>query len=211
MRLLVSGSTVTVARLAQQWPDHLGQLLTPKNRSTRSVTQTGLPWGLDNGAFSGFDPESFQRRLAWAGRHPARCLWAVCPDIVADAAATLRLFWQWHPNIRAAGLPVAFVGQDGAEGLDLPWDYFDCWFVGGSTRWKLSTASQRLMRQAKERGLWVHVGRVNSLRRLTWCYDCGADSCDGSSMSRYGDKYIHTFYRWLRRIEGQRLLWQGES
>ncbi len=207
MMLLVSGSTVTVARLARSWPHHLGHLLTPKNRNTASVLKTGLCWGLDNGAYRGFDPESFSRRLAWAARHPKRCLWVVCPDVVADARATLERFQVWRDTIRPTGLPLAFVGQDGAEDLDIPWKEFLCWFVGGSTRWKLSQASADLVDEAKRRGCWVHLGRCNSQRRLQAAYDMGCDSVDGSSYSMFGDKYIHRDLKFLVRLHRQPVLW----
>lgn len=208
MMLLVSGSTVTVARLARSWPHHLGHLLTPKNRNTASVLQTGLRWGLDNGAYRGFDPVLFSRRLAWAARHPQRCLWVVCPDVVADARATLERFKIWQEAIRQTGLPLAFVGQDGAEDLDIPWENFACWFIGGSTRWKLSQASADLALEAKRRGQWLHMGRVNSLRRLQAAFDMGCDSTDGSSHSMFGDKYIYRDLAWLLRLHDQPVLWR---
>lgn len=102
---------------------------------------------------------------------------------------------------------MAFVGQDGIEDLEVPWDQFAAWFVGGSARWKLSSSSADLIAEAKRLGKWVHVGRVNSLRRLQACYDMGADSVDGSSMSMYGDKYIHQFCAWVERLHGQPTLW----
>ena len=211
MILLVSGSTRTVARLAQRHPDHLGHLLTPNNRnSVASIQKTGLPYAADNGAFSGFDPVRFRRFLTRIAGQP-RCLFVVCPDVVGDARATLALFGEWVLEVRLAGHPVAFVGQDGAEDLVLSWDDFDAWFVGGSTKWKLSQASADLAAEARQRGKWVHVGRVNSLRRLRAAYDMGADSCDGSSPSRYGDKYIGNFVRWLACIHCQRTLFGARS
>jgi hypothetical protein len=167
-----------------------------------TMLKTGLPWAADNAAFSGFDPEKFRSFLdRIAGK--SRCLFVVVPDVVADAKATLDRFWAWHRYMFGMGLPLAFVGQDGAESGSIPWHCFECWFVGGSTKWKLSQESIDLMREAKQRGKWVHVGRVNSLSRMTWAYDHGADSVDGTSMSKWGDKYIHRFCRWLRKLENQ--------
>jgi hypothetical protein len=118
------------------------------------------------------------------------CLFVVCPDVVADARATLSLFNEWALEVRATGQPLAFVGQDGAEDLDLPWGYFEAWFIGGSTRWKLSQASFDLAREAKARGKHVHMGRVNSMRRLRLALRFGSDSCDGSSYSRFHHRSI---------------------
>lgn len=195
MMLLVSGSTRSVARLSGVWPSHLGHLLTPNNRnSVGSILATGLSWAVDNGAFRGFDSGSFRRLLARvAGR--SRLLWIVCPDKVADARETLRLFDQWQPEVARAG-PVAFVGQDGQEDLDVSWDRFACLFIGGSTEWKLSNAAHDLATEAKRHGKWVHLGRVNSRRRLRYAWSMRADSTDGSSASMFGDKYIHRYLRW---------------
>jgi hypothetical protein len=204
MKLLVSGSTRTIRGLADNWPDHLGHLMTPNvGNRVETMLKSGLPWAADNGAFSGFDAERFTAFLGRIGFKP-RCLFVAVPDVVFDFQNTLRMFAEWAPIVRSiTGQPVAFVGQDGAESAVLPWAGMDVWFVGGSTEWKLSQASIDLMREAKERDKWVHVGRVNSLSRLTWAYDHGADSVDGSSMSKYGDKYIHRFCRWLRGLEVQ--------
>jgi hypothetical protein len=42
-----------------------------------------------------------------------------------------------------------------------------------------------LIREAKWRGKWVHVGRVNTLRRIAWCKALGVDSIDGSGFARF--------------------------
>lgn len=185
MKILVSGSTKAVAR---DYPGHgqrVGVLLTPGNWNTvASVLAAGLPWAIDNGAYSGFDEPAFRRLVAASVGQP-RLLWVAAPDVVGDASATLALFARWLPDLRSAGVPVAFVGQDGAESLPLPWGDLDCFFVGGSTAWKLSQASADLCTEARQRGKWVHMGRVNSLRRLRVAHDRGCDSVDGSGYSRF--------------------------
>ncbi len=211
MMLLVSGSTRTVCGLADCCRGNLGHLLTPSNRNgMAAILATGLPWAADNGAFSGFDPNRFRRLLRKIRGQP-RCLFVVCPDVVANARATLAQFPWWRLELAAAGVPVALVGQNGAEDLPIPWDDFDCWFIGGDTRWKLSQASADLAAEAKARGKWVHMGRVNSLRRLEAAYLMGCDSVGGSSMSMFGDKYIHQFVRWVRGLQTQPLLFGGPS
>lgn len=202
--LLVSGSTATVRRLAGEGVPRIGHLLTPNNRnSVQSLVDTGLPWAVDNGAFSGFDADKFTALLDRIVGRP-RLLWVACPDVVGDARATLRLFAEWQPQIKERGLPVAYVLQDGQERRTLPLGYgVDAVFLGGSTEYKLSHDAEKLCRAAKEAGKWVHVGRVNSRRRMRHCYEMGADSCDGSSLSMFGDKYIHKFVRWLDGFERQ--------
>lgn len=202
MKILVSGSTRTVRNLAAQYQQNLGVLLTPNNRnSVSSVLATGLVWAVDNGAFIGFNPVLFRRCLRRvAGQQ--RLLWVVCPDVVADARATLALFCEWHEEITQSG-PVAFVGQDGQEDFDLPWQRFKCFFLGGSTGWKLSRAAADLVAEARRRHKWVHMGRVNTLRRLRTAYDLRCDSVDGSCFSRWADQYLQWALRWLVHLEQQ--------
>lgn len=208
MRLLVSGSTASVARMTSH-REHLGVLLTPFNRnSVDAVIGTGLPWAIDNGAFSGFNATAFVRLCMRAEGSP-RLLWVACPDIVGDATQTATEFERWAPSLHRLRLPVALVAQDGAEDLVQPWDQFCCLFIGGTTEWKLSHAAWDLCREAKRRDKLVHMGRVNSLRRMKIAQLYGCDSIDGSSASKYGDKYIHKYCRWIKhRIVGQPLLQQ---
>jgi len=157
MRLLVSGATDTLRRHLDS--PHLGVLLTPAaGNSVSSILATGLPWAADNAAFTGFDPGAFCGMIAKLAGHP-RCLFVACPDVVGDAEATLQLFAIWQPVLAALGLPVALVGQDGAERLDLPWECFQALFLGGSTDWKLGPGAALLTQEAKRRGYPVHMGR----------------------------------------------------
>jgi hypothetical protein len=184
----------------------LGHLLTPANgNSVSSVVQTGLPWAIDNGCFSGFDSAAFYRLLNRACGKPG-CLWVVCPYFVAKAKETLDLFWEHCEEIRRRGFAVAFVGQDGQEDLEVPWAEIDCFFVGGSTRWKLSAAADSLCQEAKRQGKAIHVGRVNSSRRMESAFLMHADSIDGSSASMFGNKYIHKYLRRIQQIKEQQQL-----
>jgi hypothetical protein len=209
VRLLVSGSTRTVGRLAARWSHRLGHLLVPRNRnSVASLLATGLPWAADNGAYSGFDPELFRGFLAKIRNQP-RCLWLACPDVVRDAHATLERFHAWLPEVQGTGQPLAFVAQDGAEDTAIPWADFCCLFLAGSDSWRFSCAGTGLVSEARTRGKLVHMGRVNSLRRLRAAYDLGCDSVDGSSASRFGDRYVHAFCAWIDGLHRQPTLFGG--
>jgi hypothetical protein len=171
--------------------------------SPASIREGGLPWACDNDAFGAFDAARFRRMLARFAGQPG-CLFVSCPDVVCDPSATLRLFGEWAPEIRAAGLPLAFVGQDGCEDMELPWGEFDAFFVGGSTAWKESLAAMLLCGQAASMGKWVHVGRVNSYRRVRKLHDWGTvDSIDGTTFSKWPDKYLPLACRWLDRLRVQ--------
>lgn len=89
-------------------------------------------------------------------------------------------FYAWR--IKALGYPVALVGQDGLESLPWPPEY-DAFFVGGSTEWKMSDAADWCIAKAKASGAWVHVGRVNSQRRIRHFQLVGVDSCDGTALA----------------------------
>lgn len=200
MRLLVSGATKTL----RSRPDkrHLGHLLTPMNGNRiDTLLKTGLPWAADNAAFSGFDEPAFLKMLDKI-RGKSGCLFVCAPDVVGDAKATLALFEVWESRIRQYGLPVALVGQDGLEALDVPWERIDAFFIGGSTNWKLGPAAATLAREAKARGLWIHGGRVNTKRRMQHMASIGCDSIDGSGFSRFPEVRIPLAERWLDEILG---------
>ena len=70
---------------------------------------------------------------------------------------------------------------------------------GGTFRFR-AAHFELLVRMARVRGLWTHVGRVNTMGRLARIEAMGAHSFDGSQFSRFPDKYIPPF---LARLEVQ--------
>lgn len=160
----------------------------------------GQRWAADNDAFCAWDEGRFVRMLCRVEASPA-CLFVVAPDVPFNARATLERLDQWWWEIRGRGLPVAFAAQDGAEDLETPWDRLDALFLAGSTAWKLSRAAEDLAREAKARGRWVHMGRVNSRRRMRHAIEIGCDSIDGTGFSRFPDKYLTRALVWLRELE----------
>lgn len=160
----------------------IGLMCQPGSHAPRA----GWMWAADNGCFAA--KWDHGRWRAWLARpHPrAGCLFAVVPDVVGDHTATLERFAVHADEVRHLRYPVAFVGQDGATPPGVPWDDFDCLFVGGSTGWKLGEDARLLAVVARDRGKWVHVGRVNSRRRFaTWAPY--ADSADGTFLA-FGPK-----------------------
>lgn len=57
--------------------------------------------------------------------------------------------------------------------------------IGGSTGWKLGPAARALVCEAKRRGQWVRMGRVNSLKRIAYAAEIGCDSIDGTGWMRW--------------------------
>jgi hypothetical protein len=159
----------------------------------------GVAWCADNGAFSDkFDEGKWWRFLEANAYATKDCAFAVAPDVVGDAAATLERSRPWLAKIRALGYPVAFVAQDGFESIDVPWDEFDCLFLGGSTEWKLGPYAREAVAKAKERGKWVHMGRVNSERRWRYADAIGCDSVDGTFLTFGQDTNLPKLLAWTR-------------
>ena len=141
----------------------------------------GFPWMLDNGAFSDkWSEAAWLDALRRWQPYTATCIAAVCPDVVANAAATLERFAKYAPVIREYGYSVAFVTQDGLTLDAVPWGQFDVLFVGGSNEHKLHGA-WGFIAEAKRRDMWVHVGRVNSAKRIAHFWM--ADSADGTMLA----------------------------
>ena len=187
----------------------LGSIHTPKQGNKLPA---GAAWCADNGCFSTGYPGD-DKWLAWLGTYTAeersRCLFATAPDVVGDAAATIARSAPWLPAIRALGYPAAFVAQDGLEDLDVPWDSFDVLFIGGSTEWKLGPAARVLVAQAKARGKWIHMGRVNSALRLRYADAIGCDSADGTFIAFGPDVNLPRMLANLRGVNDQMVLEMG--
>jgi hypothetical protein len=49
---------------------------------------------------------------------------------------------------------------------------------------------EQVVAEARQRGIWVHMGRVNSLRRLAYAASIGCDSIDGTQWVRFRDTYL---------------------
>lgn len=134
------------------------------------------------------------------------CYFAVAPDVVGDAKATLRRSERMLDWIRYAGFPAALVAQNGLENLAVPWDDFDALFIGGDTTWKLGPAARALVGEAKARRKHVHMGRVNSLRRLRYAAAIACDSADGTFLTHAPDRYLPVVLGWQRDVNGQAAL-----
>lgn len=123
------------------------------------------------------------------------CLFAVVPDWVHDGAETNRRWARWHGIVRNLGYRAAYVIQNGCQSIPAS---AQAMFVGGDTAWKLGPEAARLIRLAKERGLWVHMGRVNTLARLRYAALLGCDSVDGTTLAFGPDRNLPQLLRWLQ-------------
>jgi len=172
----------------------LGLLGTPAGATWRQKDHYGF-WAADNGCFAEtYRPGAFKadKWLAWldcAG--PEHCLWATLPDVVGDPIGTWERSSQYVEAVRSRGFRVSVVLQDGLENLpsilDEVFAASDDLFIGGSTEWKLGEAAAAITAQAVAAGKPVHMGRVNSLKRLRYAASIGCTSADGTYLN-YGRK-----------------------
>jgi hypothetical protein len=184
-----SNSGIVVGYLAGRYPGKIGHLFGPTDfPATRNPRTKGpfefCPYALDNGAFGAFasgnewDERQWLHLLKTVRIRRIRPLWALVPDVVSHRDATLKRWEQYFPTVQRLGFDSAFAVQDGLLPADVPANAAVV-FVGGSTKWKwrmLQVWCASLSR--------VHVGRVNSYRRLWQCHDAGAESCDGTGWFR---------------------------
>lgn len=133
-------------------------------------------------------------------------------------------------KIRAAGFPAALVYHDGLEDMidSIDWDAFDVAFIGGSTEFKLGYPGEhggmvedgllfppdederigtarafnwfRLMYETHRRGKPIHVGRVNSWKRMLFCDCWGARSADGTYLKFGPTENAPKLESWLSRV-----------
>ena len=144
----------------------------------------GFPFAIDNGAWTAhttgtpWNAERFARLVYGFGEAAD---FVVCPDVVADRERTLELAHRWLP--RLSWVPrLLWAVQDGMTPADVPAGLGV--FVGGSDAYK--ERSLRVWGPWRAAGgPYLHVGRVNSQRRVRMCMLAGADSIDGTSASRF--------------------------
>lgn len=187
-----------------------------------------VEWCADNGKFSPtrakkgipWDQEGWWRFLEDHAPFSDRCKFATAPDVVlwidgepvGDAEATLEESRPWFPKIRELGYPAALVAQDGMKIEDIPWDEFDSLFIGGSDDFKIGPLRLNrdgspkgevpcapLVYEARMRGKWVHLGRVNSkMRYLFGAKHLSCDSADGTFLRFGPDKNLPELLGWVR-------------
>lgn len=212
MRLLVSGATATLRRLVPTDGDVLGCLPTPHTgNDPKSLEALGLPMAADNGCFNGLNAEKFVVMLNAFREAGVRLDWVTVPDVVANGDETFRLWGRWEPVVKAFGFRQALVLQDGMTRLDVHQLDPPVLFIGGSTVFKLGALAADLTADWRAKGRPVHMGRVNSERRIRYAVEIGCTSCDGSGFSKWPDTRIPLGVKWIRRAmkrkrEGQKTI-----
>jgi len=179
------------------------QLRTP---ATGYARRDGVTWVMDNGCFSNFDEAAFLRMANVAISDPD-CLWFAMPDVVGSHTDTIHNFNVYVHKIGKQWIPrpdfskkAAFVIQDGCNKNDIPWARIRAVFLGGTTKFKMSREAWVILEEAKKRGKWVHVGRVNTPPRIAYFHGL-ADSIDGSGMAKY-DHMLDEAMDTIERLQG---------
>jgi hypothetical protein len=161
----------------------------------------GFAYALDNGAWTAYnsktawDESAFVDALARFGKEAD---FVVSPDIVGGGLDSLRLSISWLHRCMGSRTPRVLIPvQDGMQPRDIVGDL--CRqigiFVGGTDKWK-EKSTPVWAELADERRSFIHVGRVNSQRRLRICQMAGVDSFDGSGPSRFA-KHLAVMERGL--------------
>lgn len=177
----------------------LGQLAAIATPKQGNRIQDGWRWIADNGCYGKGWPGR-DGYLKWLdGKRPRSgdCLFATAPDVVGDAQGTLDRSAGYYRPIRERGFTPALVGQDGLESLPIPWESFGAFFIGGSTAWKLGAEARAIVAEAKRRGKWVHMGRVNSAKRWDYARLIGCDSVDGTFLVFGPTKNLPILLSWF--------------
>ena len=184
----------------------LGAIVTPAQGNHIE----GIPgWVADNGKFGRGWP-GYHRWGCWLRTlPPAGCAFAVAPDVPMDAAKTMRCAGPALRLIRRLGFPAALAAQNGLEDMAVPWDEFDVLFLGGDDAWKLGPHAAALTAEARAKDKPVHMGRVNSLRRLRYAAAIGCDSADGTYLAFGPDENLPKLLGWLRDVNDQGVLWEA--
>lgn len=191
----VNGSPNLVLEWHNGYGRFAGSLATPESGNDMKIAaRLGMPWALDNGCFKTYDPPGIVRMLR-RFRGVSGCKFAVVPDVVCDHDSTLLLFRAWIGTYQRLGYPAAFVLQNGVSINAVPWGSVAAVFIGGDTPFKFCDLVRELVGEAKQRGKWVHMGRVNSIRRIQYANSIGCDSIDGTGFSMIPKQKINELKR----------------
>ncbi|MGV9654153.1 hypothetical protein [Streptomyces sp. NPDC003554] len=87
----------------------------------------------------------------------------------------------------------------------------DVLFLAGSTQWKTSPAAHQLALKAQETGMAVHMGRVNSRRRLHLAQAFGCTSCDGTYLAFAPDTNLPRLLAWMNELQATPTLFGDDT
>lgn len=159
-------------------------MVTPASQRTE-----GFKYALDNGAWSAYcaskewDEQAFMCAFESLGDGAD---FVVLPDIVAAGLESLHFSLEWLNRLLSYSGLFLLAVQDGmtAEHVEPFVGKRLGLFVGGTTEFKLGSLTE-WADVAARKGCYLHVGRVNTARRIRYCSGFGVHSFDGTSASMY--------------------------
>jgi hypothetical protein len=192
--------------------EYWGALITPTSLKQRNIETCHL-FGCDNNRFNPtYSEKKFLTMLDFIEPYNHKCKWVLAPDMVGDATGTLAEFPEWY-KIIAPRYPVALAAQNGMQSDDIPWDSIAALFIGGDDKFKDGPEAAALVFEAKRRGKWVHIGRVNGWRRVLMSAKLGADSIDGTNEHFAPNKFTSKWNAWMMQanniIDGTQMMLPG--
>lgn len=192
MLILLDCSPKKIKEYSLRYDYEFGQLRTPLTR----YKWAERPYGIDNGAYTNFDFLGWVRLIEQSKNYFPEPLFITMPDIVGSAVRTLELYDIFSKMF--SRFKRALVMQDGIEKLEIPWDNLEAIFIGGTDEFKESRTAKDCCKTARILNKWVHVGRVNTSRRVRE-YAGFADSIDGSGLSKY-DHMLEKVLQEIRQL-----------
>lgn len=201
MRYLTGVASNPVIRAHASLREDIGVMLQPRSNLFRHARDFPGGFAYDNGAFGAwvrgapFDARTWRRGME---RVPEGPLFAVVPDVVSDHEATRASWETYAPEVIGNGFRAAFVLQNGCTSLAQVPDDAGAVFIGGDDDYKVSRQTASITWAAREAGLWVHMGRVNTLSRWLRALAMGCHSADGTFL-RFGrvDHMLARLDSWL--------------
>ena len=202
MLLLVNGSTKTVNELISS--KYLGKYISPNSHSHQKsidlIVEQRCIWGADNDCYNSFNQIKYEQMLSRLPRINTM-KYLTMPDVLGDSEKTLTFFDEWYSKLKNEKLPITLVLQDGCKVKDVPFDKIKSVFVGGTTEYKLSEDVRNIINIAKQKKKWIHMGRVNSNKRIKYAQSIGVDSFDGSSFSMFANTLIPKTLLLLKHLD----------
>jgi hypothetical protein len=203
MIVMPSNNTGKMVRdLARKYPGRIASLMSPGGQRA-PIDGCGLAF--DNACFGAFkngtewDFRKWMKMMDWAVSGSHNPMWALCPDSVGDITGTLNRWDEFYWITASYGWPVAFAVQDGMRKEHVPKNA-SVVFIGGSTDWKWET-----LRYWCDHFSHVHVGRVNTYRRLWQSHDAGAKSIDGTGWPRGDQRQKRGLEAYLMESSGDKV------
>jgi hypothetical protein len=230
------GNPTRSARQAMR-DGEFGAVITPAQGMYKDLD--GVELIVDNGKFGQGYPGDVQF-LAFVAKMPADAdiRFVVAPDVVGDAAATLKMSAPFLPVIRAMGHRVALAAQNGLTSGAAPWDDFDVLFLGGVaeclpcgwvkpatekgwkfcpqccrplTEWKTSETAVVLARAAAGYGKDIHMGRVNGPERLAIAEAMGCSTADGTLLVFGPETNLPRVRKMIRAVNNEQMAFEESA